>query len=163
MTGGTLKAKNVTIRVPPIHVNLSPLGFHYYAAQFLAVARSIESGPSFSPVPYYLYCRALELSLKAYLLAKGLSKKELKKKSLGHNLERILNRAEYYGLLSIVQVMDEERQELLKANNYYADKDFEYANVSKIVRGYPELPDMIILDRLAERLINELEPICLEA
>ena len=68
--------RNVTIKLETIHINLSPYGFNLYAEEYLAVARSIKIGSTFSPVPYYLYCRCLELGIKAFLSLKGVSKQE---------------------------------------------------------------------------------------
>jgi len=155
--------QSVTIKVDVININLSPIGFHYYASQFLAAARSVERSSQFSPVPFYLYCRALELCFKAYLLVKGVPKNELKRRCLGHNLESVLARAEALGLTSIVQLNNVERQQLTKANAYYADKGFEYFFVMRAITGYRDLPDLAILDQLASKLVECLEATCLAA
>jgi hypothetical protein len=62
---------NVVIKVPPMVLHISPLGFHRYASEFLRAAQGFKINDGFSPVPYYLICRSTELSLKAFLLAKG--------------------------------------------------------------------------------------------
>ncbi len=159
----TTEIIDVRVAVPGLFVNLSPLAFHFYSSHFLKVARSIEPQTGFSPVPYYLYCRSLELSLKAFLLAKGISKDEIKRKPLCHHLKKILKRADEMGLGSLVVVSLIERQELSKANSYYKAKDFEYANISRAMKGYPDLPNLEVLDQMASRLLTELEPICLSA
>ena len=56
------------VSVPPALVHLSPLGFNRYAAHFLHAEASLSPEQGFSPVPYYLCCRSIELSLKAFLL-----------------------------------------------------------------------------------------------
>jgi len=70
---------NTVITPATATVNISPIGFHHYASQFAASARQAQAGlgGTFSPVPYYLYCRSLELVLKAFLLAKGVPKDDL--------------------------------------------------------------------------------------
>ncbi len=159
-----MTSKDVIVKVPVAVVKIGPLGFHHYAAQFLAAARSVGLGPAFSPVPYYLYCRSLELSLKAYLLAKAVPMKELKNPSiLGHNLENILGRAETLGLASVVHLNKEERQEVMKANAYYAGKGFEYFYVGRAMTGYRNLPDLTVLEQMANRLVEKLEAVCLAA
>ena len=59
----------------------------------------------------------------------------------------------------------EQEQELYKANSYYnvPTKGFEYFKVNKTVRGYPELPNLLVLDELVSNLIEKLEPVCLDA
>ena len=153
----------VIVTPGPLHVNLSPLGFHYYASHFLGAARSAPPARGFSPVAYYLYCRALELVLKALLLERGEPKSELKKKALGHDLLRILAKADELGLASLVKVTAVERDELRKANDYYVDKGFEYFRVIPAVTGYSGLPDLAVLDRLTDRLVSGLHDCCLNA
>jgi len=149
------------INVPTIHVNLTPFAFHHFATRYRDVARTSQVPTGFSPVPYYLYCRALELSFKAFLLLKGVTKKEIKSRTLGHDLVRNLERAHALGLSSIVAVSAQERGEILKANAYYIDKDFEYANIMRAVRAYPDLPDLTVLDGLVDNLLVALKPLCL--
>jgi len=163
MSNSEVQSKNRILKVEPITINVSPFGFHHYAKQFLEAARSIEHSSRFSPVPFYLCCHSIELSLKAYLLVKGVPKNELKKKILGHNLENILCRAETLGIKQVIQISTVERQELKKSNAYYADKGFEYFFVVPAVTGYPDLPDLEIIDRLADTLIVKLKAICLAA
>ena len=147
----------------PLRVNLSPLGFHYYASHFLAAARSAPPARGFSPVGYYLYCRALELVLKAFLLERGVAKSELKKKALGHDLLRVLAKADKLGLAALVEVTASEREELRKANDYYVDKEFEYFGLISAVTGYSGLPDLAVMDQLAQRLVSGLHDCCLNA
>lgn len=156
-------SKNVISIAEPIRIILSPCGFNHYASEYLTAARSIEVGSLFSPVPYYLYCRCLELGVKAFLLLRGVSKHELKSKILGHNLVAILTEAERLGLSEYLILTEEEKSEIYKANDYYKNKDFEYLNISKVVKGYPLLPGLHILDKLAERVVEDLREVCLNA
>lgn len=156
-------AETVTVKVGTVHVNLSPYGFNHYAAEYLAVARSVKVGASFSPVPYYLYCRCLELGLKAFLLLKGVSKQELKNKTLGHDLDAVVAKAEELGLSAFLVLSAEEKGEISKANSYYANKDFEYVNISKVMRGYPQLPLLQILDSASAKIVDNLREACLSA
>lgn len=72
------KPKTQVIEVRTAHLFVSPLGFHFYASEFLDAARSAKRPEHFSPVPYYLYCRSIELSLKSFLLCKGVPKDDLR-------------------------------------------------------------------------------------
>ncbi len=160
---GASKAGDGTISVGAGHVNLTPIIFHSYAEQYLTACRTAEAAPGFSPVPYYLCCRSLELSVKAYLLTRGITVEELKSKKLGHDLLRNLTKAQSVGLSDIVTITPDERRELRKANAYYAKKDFEYGQLARVVKGYPEMPALEVLDRLAARLVQVIGPICLAA
>jgi len=158
-----MASKPIVIKPEPVVVRISPLGFHRYASEFLHAARSVRVGPSFSPVPYYLYCRSLELVLKAFLLTKDVSVRELKSRNLGHDLVKVLDRAKTLGVKQLLTVTSAHEKELVKANNYYASKGFEYFEVMKAVHGYPELPEVSVLAELASHLLAALEPVCLNA
>ena len=154
--------RNVVIKAQTGHINLSPLGFHRYASEFLRAADSFKCGDGFSPVAYYLRCHAIELALKAFLLAKGFPKNDLKFK-LKHNLNRALNRATEQGLQCEVEIKPKEKKEIKKANVYYMGKGFEYFQVRKWAKGYPELPDLKVLADVSSRLVSELEDVCMRA
>ena len=154
--------RNVVIKPQTLPINLSPLGFHRYASEFLRAANSFKCGDNFSPVPYYLRCRVIELALKAFLLAKGFPKNDLKDK-LRHNLENALNSATELGLQSEVAIEPKEKKEIKKANVYYARKGFEYFQVGKFAKGYPELPDLKILADVSSRLVSGLKDVCMKA
>ncbi|MBZ5589035.1 MAG: hypothetical protein LAO05_10780 [Acidobacteriia bacterium] len=149
-----------------VRADLTPLGFHHYSEQFLEAARTVRKYPGFSPVRYYLYCHSIELVLKAYLLAKGVSVTDLRSKSLGHNLEGVVSRANKAGLASVASVTADEWVALLRANAYYQKKGFEYFQIKQVVRTMSHthtLPDLGVLDSLAERLGQLIRAICIEA
>jgi hypothetical protein len=57
-------------------------------------------------------------------------------------LEALLDKAEGLGFSKLILLSPDEKVEISKANKYYAKKDFEYINVSNVVRGYPQLPNL---------------------
>ena len=145
---------------------ISPIGFHRYASEFATWARKAhaDKGDEFSPVPYYLYCHSLELVLKAFLLAKGVTQRELmNRERLGHHLSKILPRAKDLGLEEVVPLAPHWEAEVEKANGYYADKGFEYFDVATAGRGYPNLPNLDILHELVSTLLTTLKDVCLYA
>lgn len=154
-----MSSNSSEVQAKTAYGNISPLGFHRYASEFLSAARSIEQSDIFSPVPYYLLCRALELTLKAFLLARGLSKKELKNmKKYGHDLEKLFNISDEMGLRSITHISDEYKQLVSASNDYYGSKAFEYFDVYRAMQGYSGLPDINKLDEFVGQLIADLEP-----
>ncbi len=144
---------------------ISPIWFHRYASEFATWARKAHDGmgDNFSPVPYYLCCRSLELVLKAFLLAKGVSQRELMKRDLGHDLCKILLKAKNLDLEKEVPLTSHWEAEVEKANDYYADKGFEYLDVATAGRGYPNLPNLDILNELVSTLLTNLKDVCLYA
>jgi hypothetical protein len=147
-------------------VYLTPYGFLKYAADYLNAARTFADIGSFSPVPYYLTCHSLELGFKAFLLAKGVSLQEIK--DVGHNLIVVLSQANDRGLDEFVVVTNVHEIELRKANDYYHSKGkgdakgFDYFQVTKAVVGYPDLPDLVVLNDLAVMLVANLKQFCLD-
>lgn len=137
-----MSSTNIVISPPKGTGNISPIGFHRYACEFAKYAREAHAGlgGEFSPVAYYLYCRSLELVLKAFLLAKGVAQDDLKERSLGHNLSKVLLKAKALGLEQTVSLATGWEPEIRKANKYYARKGFEYFDVVAGVRQYPGLP-----------------------
>jgi hypothetical protein len=55
---------DIMIQAEPIVFNIKPYGFQRYAQEFMYAERTFEATDNFSPVPYYLLCRSIELSLK---------------------------------------------------------------------------------------------------
>ena len=150
------------VKVNTVVVYETPIGFHNYASDFAVWANRSrgEKTQFFSPVPYYLYCRSIELVIKAFLLAKGITKKQLKARKLGHDLTALLTEARKMGLEDIVVIDPEWEAELSKANDYYFKKDFEYFNVAF---GYYSLPSLVVLNELSEVLLKSLKRVCIDA
>ncbi|MGH8059104.1 MAG: hypothetical protein ACREOH_18020 [Candidatus Entotheonellia bacterium] len=155
-----MQPKSYVLQAEPVVVRVTPYGFLRYAKEFLQAAQAIPRQDGFSPVPYYLFCRSLELGLKAFVLAKGDTVEAVKKK-LGHDLIKTLTRANALGLAAIVPVSPDELSEVAKANAYYVGKGFEYFQLIPAVTGYPDLASLSVLEGLADRLITAAEPVCL--
>lgn len=151
-------AKNIVIKVDPIKFNITPFGFHKYASDYLDIADKWADESRYSPVPYFLYCRAIELGLKAYLLAKG-KNLDWVKFSLGHDLAKGLKNSRLNSLDDIVETKDTEEKEIKVANKYYNTKGFEYFFISNHVTGLKELPKLGILKGYAHRLLKNIKPL----
>jgi hypothetical protein len=138
----------VTIEVPTAYLNISPTMFHIYATQYYQCKQTFRHREPFSPVPYFLLCRAIELELKAKHLA--LKSRAEVKSDYGHNLtksyddldatDKTLSAAEYADLKS--------------ASEIYNVKGFEYCTVSDAVTGFNNFPDIASLDLIAKKLIG---------
>ena len=102
-------------------------------------------------VVYYLYCHAIELSLKSFLMVKGFSDVELKR--IGHDFENALSTAKEYGLNNVVDLSEEEVEAIIWTGDYYKAKVFEY-----LITGYYSIPDLQYVHSASLSLITKLKP-----
>ena len=54
---------NVTIKTESGHFYVTPVGFLVYAEDYLKASVNWVSDRNYSPVPYFLACRSIELAL----------------------------------------------------------------------------------------------------
>lgn len=145
-------------------VEITPLGLHRFAQEYLSLVKIPEKGTLFSPVPYFLVCRSIELSIKAFLRVKDIPMRNIKKKGIyGHDLETLLDGAKELGIDICVPITKNIEKEIRKANEYYYKKGFEYHEALREFKGYPGLPDLLILKGFADELVIRLEVPCTEA
>ena len=139
---------NITIKPEGIFVNLSPDAFHRWAEHFYKVKCDFQAQHKFSPVPYFLCCRALELELKAkHLIEKR--QKEVKNE-FGHHLIKA-----YDALSKERKVLSEEEYAVLnQAKEVYSSKGFEYINLEDSLTGYKRFPDLKMLDSLPRKILG---------
>jgi hypothetical protein len=106
-------------------------GFYSYGKEWLEgyeiIKKKIPGETPCISLKYYLLCRAIEVFLKAFLLANGMEYEELKKK-YGHDIGNLYGKANQLGLKEICKI--EKRDEIIidMLNPYYAKKEFEYFN-----------------------------------
>jgi hypothetical protein len=131
---------------------LSPYAFRLWAKQFYQCCLSFQCS-DFSPVPYFLLCRAIELEFKAiHLESDERLRQSDVKKLYGHNLIK-----SYKALPDAHRVLSPEQLSLLdQANEIYKTerKGFEYINVGDALRGFSNFPDLQALDALAKAIVG---------
>jgi hypothetical protein len=140
------------LKAEPIVIKLTPYGFHKYAKDYFSVAESLAKNVKYSPVPYFLYCRTIELGLKAFLLAKGKTPNWVREK-LWHDLTKALMIARQYSLDEFVTTTSRDETQIMIANKYYEAKGFEYFFVLNHVTGLKDLPDLLSLKNYAKKLL----------
>ncbi len=86
-----------TIAPQMIRVNFSPLAFRLYAKHYYKCKQDFKCPDKFSPIPYFLLCRSIELSIKARHL------KQVGQKDVKLNLEKI-KRKHYLGLYKVAWI-----------------------------------------------------------
>ena len=141
--------KTIVVPIGTATVQMRPVGFALYAEEFFIAGCSIpehsraRGNTTFTPVPYYLMCRALELIFKSYLLTKNWTEDQLSKRKYGHNLESLWNVAKNSGLPTLLgEIPSDFESDLVAANAYYNSKNFEYFNFSRWAHGYKDLPPL---------------------
>lgn len=138
-----------TIQPKGFEVNLSPDAFHRWATHYYKCKQDFEPPHKFSPVPYFLVCRAIELEIKSRHLKN--SKQQDVKDKYGHDFMR-----SYKALPHADKVLsDDELTVLERANIIYKSKGFEYFKPVDALTGYSAYPDLEELDAVAIKLIRD--------
>ncbi len=128
-------------------MNVSPYGFHMWARHYYKCKQDFISPDQFSPIPYFLLCRAIELEIKSKHLEHKY--RSYVKEKYGHNLIKAYDKLE-----TNFKILSEEEHEILaKANEIYMGKGFEYFNPYHAGLGYTIFPDLYTLDIIAGKLI----------
>ena len=149
------------LKAEGVHYHLSPYAFVSYAEDFYDAAISHDSNKHFSPVSYYLICHSIELLLKAFLLLKGVSRGQLRARDMGHNLVNILDKCKESGLSEFYLFDETKSNEILKLNEWYCRKGFEYFELQNLVDSHQKLPSLPTIKNIAAELINCLKEPCL--
>ena len=153
MTDSVLEAETT-------HFYVSPFIFVIYAEDFYKASVAYNPQRPFSPVKYFLLCHSIELSLKAYLLLKGVTREEIQQKSLGHNLSNILAKCEKLAVRGIVQFSESQKLIISELNKWYSRKGFEYFELENLTSGTSKLPDIALIQELAKLLIDSIKEPC---
>jgi hypothetical protein len=138
------------IRPASIDANLAPDAFHLWAHHYYQAKQSfsLPEGAGFSPVPYFLLCRAIELELKSRYLP-TVTQSEVK----GRFSHRVIDA--YNKLPPAHRILHaEEASVLATVSPKYADKDFEYFDPQDALGGYKSYPTLDKLDAIALKLIQ---------
>ena len=104
---------------------------------------------------YFLSCRAIELTLKAFLRSCGLGLGATTR--MRHDLGALLVAAEKEGLKSFATLGTEEVNAIGAINPYYKGKELEY-----IVTGFKRFPHIRDLQSFASTLLKGTMKVCLE-
>jgi hypothetical protein len=129
-----------------IDANLSPDAFIKWANHYLKCEEDY-SLTGFSPVRYFLLCRAIELAIKSIHL-NSIGQPEVKA-TYGHDIFKA-----YQKLPSEYQTLTKEEQDLLSnASVIYDGKEFEYFNPEDCLTGYQRFPKIEALRALAHKIV----------
>jgi hypothetical protein len=104
----------------------------------------------YSPV-YFLLCHAIELSLKAFILASGGSERELKQQDTRHHLNVLRDRARALGYQSANEKTDEVIEMLVP---YHSNHSFRYRDP-----GYASFPIIADTIEVLTSMLDEISPL----
>lgn len=136
------------IQAVGIDANLAPDAFRRWANRYYECKQQFVPPHSFSPVPYFLLCRAIELGIKAKHLLHS-TQKQVKNK-FGHDLQKAYN-----ALHPKEQILSSHEFKILEqANKIYAPKGFEYFDPEDALTGFKRYPNLKRLDEVAKKLIR---------
>ncbi len=128
-------------------INMSPMAFHRWATHYYKCRQDFQCPHTFSPVPYFLLCRAIELGLKSKHLED--KRQPEVKNEFGHNLVKA-----YQALpVEAQQLSESDFSVLERASAIYASKGFEYFNPEDALTGYSRFPELAALDGITKRLL----------
>lgn len=127
-----------------------------FSQQFLAAALKVQR-PALteretlvqrpSLVAFYLVGHAIELALKSYLIARGLTVEDLRGRKYGHKLNALLAECRKRRIGLAVKLSAKDLQTIRGLNETYAAKELEYQ-----FGGSRTLPPYADLVNVAERL-----------
>ena len=153
------------LEIMGLRSHIAPIAFWIHASDYLASSRElpVQPAPPDQPSRYFLPCRAVELSLKAFLSWKGMTIGELASRTIGHDLEAALTEAEKRGLWSIVAEINGWRDAIVNASHYYRYKVLEYPAIGEALGAYSGLPDTAPLVDFTDELLRAIHQSCLTA
>ena len=131
-----------------IDANLAPDAFHRWAEHYYKCKQDFVSPHPFSPVPYFLLCRSIELELKARHLT--VMRQTEVKKAFGHDVMRA-----YQALPTTEKRLDPADELMLEqASDIYSGKGFEYFYPEDALNAFKRYPDLATLDRITRSLLG---------
>lgn len=142
-------------RSPPIGVFLSGKSFFEAAQHLQRACETSELRLRFNMPVYYLYCHAFELTLKAFLRAKGMSAHRLASREFGHKLQVLWDACVAEGLQSnpVADAFIAQAVELL--DPFAREFEFRYIKV-----GFKQLPTLTDVQSAVADLMAAVKPHC---
>jgi hypothetical protein len=137
-----------------------PVGLARYAREFHEAAMGADCTlgmkPGYeiiAPIPVlYLIGHSMELSLKAFLMHKGVTLDDLPK-HFGHDLGKCFEKAIELGLLRAITFDKHELEAFSVLNDLYSTKQLEY-----IVTGAKTFPAFGHLQSMSQKLLDVVGP-----
>lgn len=143
-------------RSPPIGMFLSGESFFKAARHLHRALETKELRLRFDMPVYYLYSHALELTLKAFLRAKGFSARRLKSPEFSHKLQVLWATCVTEGLHSHPVTDGFIAQAVEMLDPFATEFEFRYLKV-----GCTQIPELDAVESAVTDLIVAVKPHCL--
>ena len=136
------------------------VGFLLDSREFLVAAELVLNRATGVSIPaYFLLARSIELSLKAFLLADGVTPRTLGSKAFGHNLVTLLSEAVKRQLHDSVP-LDPIESNVVELLSYdYFGTRLAY----RVTGGTYYLPLIDVTEQVARKLVVGIEAFCIRA
>ena len=153
--------KNIKIKIKPLKINITPYGFYSFARDYYYSAKAVstlepELKNKINYPAYFLYCRSIELSIKAVLLASG-NVKEGELKRYKHDFNKLIPSLTKELKRILMMTRDDEKM-LIDIDKWYKtdQKRFEYFSTDTLFDSnqLPILPELSVLDSLSIKMIG---------
>lgn len=131
----------------------TPAGFLMDATEFFKAAELLLNQSSSLSLPvYFLFSRSIELSLKAFLLSKAMTAKQLSIRPYGHNLVKLFEEANNHRLKEQVSFELTETGALELLSCEYLSTCLGYRVTNRIY----QLPRIDLTEKFSRKLIDGL-------
>ena len=145
--------QNIVISPKPLKGVITPYAMAKMSDDLYLSSKNYKPD-RFPLINYFLYCASIELALKAAILSLDCSKPQLEKlKSIGHNLDRLVNK--YESTVDDNFLKRGEKQILRQVNKYYKDKGLEYFTyvvMDESLRAFKNFPNINTLEKISDKL-----------
>lgn len=138
---------------------ITSFGLWRYGNDFRKAALAVlthHNNEIFMPY-FFLLGQSIELSLKAFLLARGIPLSELRSRKYGHNLKALLDEARHRKLGNEVKLKNTHCAVIHLLGIEYLGKRFQY-----IKTGSMSIPEPWLAQEAADLLSNGLQQYCLK-
>lgn len=128
----------------------TPFGLLRFAEEYRLAATLVVKGadpPEHSSPAFMLIGHSIELSLKAFLLARGIPIDTLSKRPYGHDLDRLLADSLRLRIDRLVPLYDFHREAIALTSPVYRKHEFRY-----ITNGFRTLPEWGFIAHTAAEL-----------
>ena len=123
------------------------------AEEYLQAASRLSEGLpkiEISMPAYFLFCHAIELALKSFLISQGCTEKGLRE--IGHDLETAMDEALKHEAFDM-HISDRQKAVLRHVNPYYRGKQLEYLAV-----GVKSFPALVEVEEAANAIVAGVKP-----
>lgn len=142
---------------PAKQASVTARSLYMHGALFHKAAHAVRASVKIDPLPaYFLWGRTIELLLKSYLLAEGVSEAALKSRRFGHDLVALYREARRRSLDNLVYKTYEDPDTIRELNRNYRSKNLEYRLSGHRYKLPDPTPTQLFIERLKKGVQRHL-------